>query len=392
MRINLGVIYGGPSTEHEISIISAVQAMSNIDKDKYEIIPIYLSKNSNMYYGNALFDMKTYKDLTNIGKVCTRVIITKRGNEYVLLKDKFPYRTLAKIDIMLPVMHGYNTEDGCIAGFLETLGIPYCESDIYASVIGQDKVFQKQVLESNNIPVVDYVYFYDYEFINDADKVLKTITNKLKYPVIVKPARQGSSIGIKVAKDKNALVAAIEDAINFDDKILVEKVITNMTELNCSVLGNNGKYEASLIEKVYGSDEILSFKDKYMSSNSSKRGNTKAGMASAGREVPANIPSKLTKEIEDTSIKACYALNTSGIVRIDYLLDKDTNKVYLNELNITPGSLSFYLWDPKGVKYKELLNKIIDCGIDKYKKKKKKTTSFETNVLSSFKGSKGVKK
>ena len=390
MKLNLGVIYGGPSTEHEISVISAVQAMNNIDKDKYEVIPIYLSKDSNMYYGDALLNMDTYKNLSNIGKVCKKIFITKRNNEFVLVKDKFPYSTLARIDIMLPVMHGYNTEDGCIAGFLETLGMPYCESDIYASVIGQDKVFQKEILKANNIPVVDYTYFYDYEFIDEPEKIIKKITSVLKYPVIVKPARQGSSIGIKIAKDKNSLISAIEEAINFDDKILVEKVVTNMTELNCSVLGNNGSYEASLIEQVYGADEILSFKDKYMS-NGTKRNGSK-GMASAGRKVPADIPDKMTKLIEETSIKACYALNTSGVVRIDYLLDKDDNSVYLNELNITPGSLSFYLWDPKGTKYKELLNQIIECGIEKYKKKKKKTTSFETNVLSSFKGSKGVKK
>ena len=391
MKLNLGVIYGGPSTEHEISIISAVQAMNNIDDDKYEVIPIYLSKDSVMYSGEKLLDMATYKDLNNMDKVCKRVIITKRNNEFVLVKDKFPFNIVAKIDIMLPVMHGYNTEDGCIAGYLETLGIPYCESDIYASVIGQDKVFQKEILKANGIPVVDYTYFYDYEFIEDSDRIIKKISSLLKYPVIVKPSRQGSSIGIKIAKDKNSLINAIEEAINYDDKILVEKVVTNMTELNCSVLGNNGNYEPSLIEQVYGSDEILSFKDKYMSSGSSKRSGSK-GMASAGRQVPADIADKMTKLIEETSVKACYALNTSGIVRIDYLLDKDDNKVYLNELNITPGSLSFYLWDPKGVKYTELLNKIIDCGIEKYKKKKKKTSSFQTNVLSSFKGSKGVKK
>ena len=391
MKLNLGVIYGGPSTEHDISIISAVQAMNNIDTEKYKIIPLYLSKDSIIYTGEDLLKMESYRNLEELERNSTRVYFTKKDGEYVLYKDSFFHKIIDKIDIVLPIMHGYNTEDGTIAGFLETLGIPYAESDIYASVIAQDKVYQKEILKGAGINVVDYVYFYDYEYINNPDAILKKVTSKLKYPVIIKPARQGSSIGISIAKDKNSLISAIEDAINYDEKILVEKVITNMTELNCSVLGNNGDYEASLIEQVYGSDEILSFKDKYMSSSSSKKGGSK-GMASTGRKIPADIPNKTTKQIEDMSIKACYALNTSGVVRIDYLMDKDTNDVYLNEINITPGSLSFYLWDPKGTKYKELLNKIIDCGIKKYKKKKMKTSSFTTNVLASFKGSKGVKK
>jgi len=388
VKINVGFIYGGASTEHEISIISAVQAMNNVDKEKYEVVPIYMAKDNTMYYSEKLLSMDSYKNLKNISKIADSVLLIKKGSEFCLVKNKFPFKTLKKIDIAFPVMHGYNTEDGAIAGFLEVLGIPYCESDIYASSVGQDKIFQKQILLANNINVAPYVYFYQSDYEKDPTSVLKNIAS-LKFPVIVKPARQGSSVGINVAKDKKTLVAAIEEALNFDEKILVEKVIENLCELNCSVVGDNYNYEASLIEEVYGSDEILSYKDKYMSG--SKTGASK-GMASTGRKIPADIPKKIQEKIENMAVSACKALNTNGVVRIDFLLDTKENEVYLNELNIIPGSLSFYLWTEKGVSYKELLTKIIECGIKRYQNKSKKMTSFETNVLENFSGTKGVKK
>ena len=388
MKISVGVLYGGNSTEHEISIISAVQAMNNIDTDKYEIVPIYLTKDSKMYTSMKLTNMDVYKDLKKINSIATEVILTKKDNEFVLLKNHFPYSVVKKIDIAFPIMHGYNTEDGCIAGYLEVLGIPYCESDIYASVIGQDKIFQKQVLKANDVPVVDYEYFYESEYEDNPSSVIKRVT-RISFPLIVKPARQGSSVGINIAKNKKELEEAIEEALSYDEKILVEQVVEDLTELNCSVIGDNSNYEASLIEQVYGFDEILSYKDKYMS-NGSKGGNK--GMASTGRKIPADISKEMTKKIEDISIRACRALNTNGVVRIDYLMNKKTNEVYLNELNIVPGSLSFYLWNPKGLSYKVLLSKIIDCGVKRYQNKSKKLSSFETNVLANFKGTKGVKK
>lgn len=385
MKINVGVIFGGMSTEHEISIITAIQAINNMDTNKYEIIPIYISKNSIMYTGESLKNIETFKNLKMISKKAIEIVITKKDNSFCLQKTHLPFNIVSKIDIFFPIVHGYNVEDGCIAGFLETLGAPYCESDLYASCIGQDKVYQKAVLKENNINVVDYVYFYESDFIENANEVIKKV-EKLGYPVIVKPSRQGSSVGIKVANNKNELNDAIKEAISYDEKILVEKLVNNLKELNCSVLGDSFSYEASEIEEVYSSDEILSYKDKYLSSGKSK------GMASAGRKVPADISKTLEKEIKSMSINACKALNTTGVVRIDYLLDTKENKVYLNELNLIPGSLAFYLWKATGMEYKELLSKIIELGIKKYQNKSKKLTSFETNVLEGFNGTKGVKK
>ena len=385
MKINLGVIYGGNSTEHEISIISAVQAMHHLDKEKYEIVPIYVSKDNKFYTNSNLMDISTYKDLKKLAVNATEVIFSHKNNENVLIKNKFPYGIVAKIDLILPIMHGYNTEDGSYAGFFEVLGIPFCQSDLYSSCIGQDKVFQKQILQANGINIVDYKYFYENEYDSDSKKVVKDLLS-LGLPLIVKPSRQGSSVGISIANTKEELISAIEDALNYDDKILVEKVVEDLCELNISVLGDNSNYELSQIEEVFKADTILSYEDKYLGSGKSK------GMASAGRKIPADITKAVEKRIEQMAIDASKALNISGVVRIDFMLDRKTKEIYLNEFNITPGSLAFYLWTGKEMNYSKLLDKIIDCGIKKYQAKSKKLTNFETNVLEGFNGAKGVKK
>ncbi len=383
MKLKVGFIYGGISTEHEISIISAIQAINNMDLDKYDVVPIYLSKNGVFYTGKYLLNIDNYKDLNLIAKKCKEVSIIKKNNEFALLSVNFPHKVLTNIDIFFPVVHGYNVEDGSIAGFLETIGAPYAESDLYASSIGQDKVIQKMVFKENEINIVPYTYFYENEYLANENEIIAKI-NELAYPVIVKPARLGSSVGISIANNETSLKEAINDALKYDEKIIVEKVIENLKELNCSVLGDKDLYKPSLIEEVSAKDNILSYEDKYISGGKSK------GMASASRKVPADISKKLTREIENMSIKACKALNTSGIVRIDYLYDTKNEKIYLNEINIIPGSLSFYLW--KNMKYKDLLANIIELGIKKYKNKSRKQTSFETNVLQNFNGTKGIKK
>lgn len=383
MKLKVGFIYGGISTEHEISIISALQAINNMNIDKYDVVPIYLSKNGVFYTGKYLLNIDNYKDLSLIPKKCKEVSIIKKNYDFALLSVNFPHKILTNIDIFFPVVHGYNVEDGSIAGFLETIGAPYAESDLYASLIGQDKVIQKMVFKENEINVVPYTYFYENEYLDNEEEIISKI-NELSFPVIVKPARLGSSVGISIAVDEVSLKEAINEALKYDEKIIVEKVIENLKELNCSVLGDKDLYKPSLIEEVSAKENILSYEDKYISGSKSK------GMASASRKVPADISKKLTKEIENMSVRACKALNTSGIVRIDYLYDTKNEKVYLNEINIIPGSLSFYLW--KDTKYKDLLASIIELGIKKYKIKSKKQTSFETNVLQNFNGTKGIKK
>lgn len=395
MKIRVGVLYGGKTTEHEVSIITAVQAMGFLNKDKYDVIPMYLTKENEMYTGEPLKEMDVYKETDLLKRYCKNVVCYSKDGALVLQNKKGLFkRTIATVDIVIPCVHGYNMEDGNVQGMLETYGIPYTGSDIYGCTVGQDKVFQKQILEAEKVPVTKYTWFYDNEYYEDETKILENI-KKVGYPVIVKPARQGSSIGIKIANDEETVKEAIEDAIKYDDKILVEEVISNMAELNCSVLGSNSFMETSAIEQVMGKDEILSFNDKYIGSGAKKGAAKKMGaskgMVSADRVIPADIPKKLASEIEETSKRAFRALGASGVVRIDFLYDKKSKKYYVNELNTIPGCLSFYLWLPLNKEYDELLDDMINIAVKRYKKKLKKTTIFESNILSTFDGTKGTK-
>lgn len=396
MKIRVGVLYGGKATEHEVSIITAVQAMGFLNTEKYEVIPMYLTKENEMYTGEPLKEMDVYKDSELLKRYCTNVVCYHRNGALALQKKNGLFRKIIKeVDIVIPCVHGYNMEDGNIEGLLETYGIPYTGSDIYGCVVGQDKVFQKQILEAEKIPVTKYTWFYENEYLEDEQKIVEKV-KKIGYPVIVKPARQGSSIGIEIAHNEEELKEAIIEAIKYDDKILVEEVIKNMSELNCSVLGSNSYMQTSVIERVMGNDEILSFADKYIGSGAKKGSVPKMhgaskGMASADRVIPADIPEKLTKEIEETSKQVFRALDASGVVRIDYLYDKKAKKYYVNELNTIPGSLSFYLWTPLNKEYDELLDDMISVAVKRFKNKLKKTSTFESNILEGFNGTKGVK-
>ena len=387
MKLRLGVIFGGESVEHEVSIISAIQAMKNLDEEKYEIIPIYIGKDREWYTGKLLKNIEIYSDIELLKKYAKNVVLTNRKNNFVLIKKTGIKRIVDYVDLILPIVHGTNVEDGTLQGFLELIGIPYVGSNVYSAAIGQDKVFQKQILESSFIPVTKYIWFFDNDYKENEEGILNDI-EKLGYPVMVKPARLGSSVGISKAKNKEEVKESIIDAMKYDEKILIEKVVDNLIEVNCSVLGNYEYQEASELEEVMGVDEFLSYRDKYLGSNKTK--GTK-GMASTNRILPARLDDKIANEIKETSKKVFKVLNSSGVIRIDYLIDKKTNKYYVNETNTIPGSLSFYLWEATKKPYKELLDDMINLAIRTYKRKKRKVFSFETNILSNFNGLKESK-
>lgn len=392
MKIKLGVIFGGVSVEHEVSIITAVQAMNNIDTVKYEIIPIYITKDGVWYSGAMLKDIKIYNDMDLLKRYAKEVVLYKKDNQFILQSKGFFKKEVTDLDICLPIMHGTNGEDGSLQGYLETVGIPYCESDHYASVVGQDKIFMKQIWKDSGVPVVKFDWFYDIDYETNPDKIIERL-EKLGYPMIVKPARLGSSVGISVAHDNQGLRDAISDAINYDSKILVEEMVQNLTEVNISVLGNYRKQKLSVIEEVGSDSDFLTYEDKYVGGS---KGASK-GIVNTKRIIPARISDDLTEKVRDIAKKAFRALGSSGVVRIDFLIDKDNNKVYANEINSIPGSLSFYLWDKTDKEYQDLLDEVLTIAIRDYKDKVNKTRSFDTNILKSFsgngvKGIKGVKK
>ena len=389
MKIQLGVIYGGNTVEHEVSIITAVQAMEHLDKNKYDIIPIYISKDKSWYTGHMLMDMDVYKDFNDLKRYAKKVtLINNKGRFELQTVDKLFKRVVATLDIAFPIVHGKGAEDGTLQGYLETVGIPYVGSNVIGSALGQDKVILKQVLAANDITVPEGIWFYDYEYINNKDEIVNKI-EKLGYPVIVKPACLGSSVGISVAKNKNQLDEAINEAIKYETKIIVEEMVQNLMEVNCAVLGNYEHQEVSLIAEMLTNNEFLTYSDKYLSGGKGKmkgaKSSSKTGnMSNSAFNIPANLSDKLKQQVEKMATDTFKALNLSGVARIDFLIDKEKNKVYVNEPNTIPGSLSFYMFKPKGKEYNELLDDLINYGIKDFKQKDKKISSFESNILSTF--------
>ncbi|MDY2907718.1 MAG: D-alanine--D-alanine ligase family protein [Candidatus Faecimonas sp.] len=375
MKIKVGVIFGGESVEHEVSVISAMQAMNKLDQEKYEIIPIYITKDREWYTGEMLKDIEVYQDLSLIKKYGKNVVLYYRDGSFVLQKKSFPRTIVGEVDIVLPVVHGTNVEDGGLQGYLQTIGVPFVGSDVYASVVGQDKVFMKDIWKNAKLPMTDYVWFYDIDYKQDRDEVIKKV-EKLSYPVIVKPATTGSSVGIAVCGNREELVSAIDDAIQYDKKILVEEVVQNLKEVNIAVMGNYEHQKVSEIEEVLSANKFLTYADKYIGDGKGKLKGVKApvkgaskGMASANRKLPAELSEKVRKEVEDVAREAFRALGSSGNSRIDFLVDEKTNKVYINEINSIPGSLAFYLWEAKEIDFSTVLDEMINIGVKDYKKK-----------------------
>src|SRR5574344_2540804 len=250
MKIKVGVIFGGETVEHEVSIISAIQAMNNLDENKYEVIPIYISKDRIWYSGKMLNDVEIFKDFDNLKKYAKMVTLYKGADGFYLQSVKGLFKkNITDLDIILPVVHGNNVEDGTLAGYLDTVGISYVGSHVLGSALGQDKVTMKQVMQSAGIPIVDYTYFFDNEYLEDKDTIIKNI-KKLGYPVVVKPATLGSSVGITFVKNEDDIESAIEEAISYDTKVVVEKAVNNLVEVNASVVGSYDIQKVSPLEEV----------------------------------------------------------------------------------------------------------------------------------------------
>ena len=400
MKLNIAVFFGGESVEHEVSIISAHQAIEALDKNKYNVIPVYVSKERKLYVSDLLKDISNYKDLKHLISQCTQVSITSEDNRVVIRPAKpslFGPKELGTIDVAIPVMHGTNGEDGTIQGFFEMLKVPYAGCDLYGAAIGQDKVLQKNVLNDNNLPITNWFWVYGSEMDTHQSEILDKV-HRLIYPVIIKPARTGSSVGISIAHNDEEYLACFDEARQYDEKVITEKVVKPMREINCSVVGDSYSCVASVLEEVssVSQDELLSFSDKYLGGSKSAKSEGSKGMASTARIVPAPLTDEQTRLIQQLAKETFRVLGTSGVCRIDFLMDADTKKVYVNEINTIPGSLAFYLWKAAGVSFSELMDKLVELALDRERRRSKMTFSYETNILSNFsassaKGSKGSK-
>lgn len=389
MKIKVGVFFGGKSVEHEVSIITALQAVENMDKGKYDIIPIYIAKDNKMYCGNFIADIEQYKNIENLLHISSQVTLAQRDNKVVLLKcsKKFYESSIYDyIDIAFPIVHGTNVEDGTLQGYLKMFNIPYVGSDIISSACGMDKYVFKCILKENDIPVLDCKRFTLKDYDEGLENIIKEIEKDISYPVIVKPVNLGSSIGIQVANTVEELEEAIIDAFTYANKIIVEKAIKDLKEVNCSVLGDHKDAQASECEEPIKTDTILSFNDKYISGGKKLHGklNNEKTMNAGVLRLPADISEEVKKTIQELSIKTFKTLGCCGVARIDFIIDNDTNKIYVNEINTIPGSLSFHLWKATNLNYTNLLDNLIDLSLKRNREEKNMTFSFDSNILSGY--------
>ena len=390
MKIKVGVFFGGKSVEHEISIISAVQAMLNIDTEKYEVVPVYMTKDDKFYTGEQLKDIENYKDIKGLLEKCQRINIQNIDGKVTLLAypiKKFGKNEINYIDVALPVVHGTNVEDGNLQGYLHMLGVPYGGCDVLSSAVGMDKFAQKAIMATNGIPVLPAKCFDMKRYNKEEKKILEDIEKDIAYPMIVKPVNLGSSVGIKKVNNREELEEAIDYGFEFSMRVLVEHAVENLREINCSVLGDFEKARPSVCEEPINADEILSYQDKYLSGDK----NGSKGMSSTKRKLPADIPEEIAKKIQGYAVDTFKALGCSGVVRIDFLMNDETKEVWANEINTMPGSMAFYLWEATGLKYKDMLDEVINLALKRSREEANVTYSFDTNVLAGIKlgGSKG---
>ncbi|EOD00757.1 D-alanine--D-alanine ligase family protein [Caldisalinibacter kiritimatiensis] len=375
MKKKVGVVFGGRSVEHEVSVITGLQIIENIDKSKYDVIPIYINKDGKWLTGDSLLDFKNFKE-NKLNDLKEIVVIPKSNDNKIYTHPEkiklFGKKILDSIDVIIPAVHGTNGEDGTLQGLFELMNIPYVGGGVLASSVGMDKVVMKSVFKSYDLPVVDYIWFFRKRWNENKENVIKEVEEKLGYPVFVKPANLGSSIGITKAKDREKLEEAIEVAIRYDRKIIVEKSVENPREINCAVLGYDDNLKTSLCEEPLGWKELLSYEDKYV------RSNTK-GAKGERRVIPADILDNIKEQIEELAKQAFMAIDCRGVARIDFLVQED--KVYINEINTMPGSISYYLWEPMGISFKELINELLEIAFVTYQDKQKNMYSYDVDLF-----------
>ena len=394
MKKQIGVIFGSRSCEREVSIISAIQLMRFADREKYDIIPVYIDEQGSWYTGETLKEIQSFKPFRPDGKGILRVwpdltsgsgalLYTQKGSG-LLSREKT--EIAARIDVYIVVMHGLNGEDGTLQGLLELANIPYTSTGVTGSGIGMDKIIMKQFFRGADLPVLPAKWYTRKEFATDCEKVISEIAADPGYPVFVKPANLGSSIGVSRADNGQELEEALKLAFEYDRRVLVEKGLDKPIELNCSVLGYDDDISASPIEMPLNHDEFLDFRDKYLGGGGSK------GMASLSRVLPAPIEDDLKSEIQEMSKKIFRMLDCKGVVRIDYMFDRATEKLYITEINTIPGSLAFYLWENAGIPYSSLIDDMIEYAERAYEDKNTANYAYTSDILKNVSlGAKGAK-
>ena len=381
-KIKVAIVFGSRSVEHEVSIITAMQVLENIDREKYDVIPVYIDKQCRWLIDDKLSKIENFKNLklTDI-KAAEYVFETSPSNKALAPKSALKFFKKIKADIYFPVIHGTYGEDGTIQGMFEMANVPYVGSGVTGSAVGMDKIIQKAVFKEAGLPIVKYIWFSKNEWLDNKVKIIETIEKTLGYPVFVKPTNLGSSIAINKATGLKELEWAIETASNFDRRIIVEEGKERIIEINCSVLGHN-ELTVSVCEQPIKGEQMLTYEDKYL------KGGKNKGMTSLLRLVPAPVNEELTIKIQEMAKTAFRTIDASGVSRVDFLVDEKNKYIWINEINTLPGSLSFYLWEKSGISFSELIDRLINLGFERHQERQKLTFSYDSDLISKINGAK----
>lgn len=374
------VVFGGKSAEHDISIITGLQVLKNINREKYEVFPLYVSREGEMFFGKKLENYETY---VNFNKKTFKKVSFKLGEKNIYIQSSFVLRKSFEVSCAVLCLHGLNGEDGTVQGIFELSTIPYTSASVMSSAICMDKIIMKDVLVANKIETPLYHSLSKTDYYIETERILEETEKALSLyenSCFVKPANLGSSIGISKCETKQQLEEAIEIAASYDERIIVEKAIENAVEVNCAVLGNSDYQEVSSLEYPKSWSSFLSFNEKYIARNNAQTNSKKE---------PKKLSKAVEKQIQEIAKKAFRIFDCSGVVRIDFLVDKKQNKIYLNELNSIPGSLAFYLFKDQGYTFEKLITRLIELAKTKMETKLSNKYSYSSNALANFgKGSK----
>ena len=400
-KLNIAVIFGSRSCEHDVSIISALQLIEAAKTAGFTVTPVYISREGLWYTGEALTQIETFREFNPMGKGITRVNLDVSANAGDLwawppqragLFAKVP-SPIAHIDVAIPVLHGLHGEDGTVQGLLEMANIPYASSGVLGSAVGMDKIAMKQMLRGAGYPVLDYVWCTRDQLKADREAIVERIEREIKYPAFVKPAALGSSIGVSKATNREELDKALDLAASYDRRILVEVGINNPVEINCAALGYGEDVRTSVCEMPVPStgDKFLNFFEKYLR-NAGTKGESSRGMKSLSRVVPAPIGEELTERIQRMTKEIFKLLDCRGTVRIDFILDEN-DMLYVNEPNTIPGSLAFYLWQECGVSFGKLVEIMVEDALRAHADKNTNVFAFDSTILQKVAaGAKGSKR
>lgn len=386
MKKTLAVFFGGRSCEHDVSVITGHQAMENADKDQYDVFPVYIDRDGRWYTGDTLWDVKAFEAFS---PASARQIYMEPfpdgGAVYEVKQKKGLFsgerKPIAHIDVALPAMHGMNGEDGTLQGFLELADVPFTSVGVMGSGLGMDKIAMRMVFRGADLPVLPFMACERVRFLREPEAVLTETEEKLPYPIFVKPCNLGSSIGISRATDRASLRTALEVAFSYDRRVIMEKGL-DCIEVNCSAMGFGGTPEVSLVEQPLSSQELLSFGEKYLGKLSKA-----SGMANLSRILPAPIGDDMTDRVRKLTSEIFTLLDCRGVVRIDYMIEKDTNQLYVNEINTIPGSFAYYLWEPLGISFSQLIDRIVEQAEAAWREKHANNYVYESPILTQFAGS-----